>query len=511
MGYNTSIMQYFEEQAALTPSACALVVGDSALSYAELNTRANQLARTLRQQGVGPNRVVGIMAERSLEMMIGIFGILKAGGAYLPFLPGSPLERTNYLLSESQAVALLIRTPTTERYSVPVLVLQDEQLYQEPQGNLTPVNRPDDLVYVIYTSGSTGRPKGVMIEHHSLVNRLTWMQKEYPLNQRDVLLQKTPIIFDVSVWELFWWGMAGATLCLLEPGYEKFPLALIERIAQHQVTVVHFVPTMLNAFLHHVQEHEESAKLASLRQVFTSGETLTPAHLKTFNAVLRDTNSTRLTNLYGPTEATIDVTYFDCPAEGEVQRVPIGKPIDNIELVIINQQNEQAAVMETGELCIAGVGVARGYINNPHLTAEKFVSHPWRPETKMYKTGDLARWLPDGNIEFLGRADQQVKIRGIRIEPGEIEAVIIEHGSVQQCVVVLEQERENIARLVAYIVPKADFSLPNLKKYISQILPDYMIPDLFILLPDVPLTPSGKVNRQALTKQKPLFGFTSAS
>ena len=240
------------------------------------------------------------------------------------------------------------------------------------------------------------------------------------------------------------------------------------------------------------------AKLASLRHIFASGETLTPLHLKKFNQTLYNTNCTQLINLYGPTEATVDVTYFDCPTRGEIERVPIGKPIDNIEIVILNQQNEPAPVMEAGELCIAGVGVARGYINNPALTAEKFVPHPLRPQSRMYRTGDLARWLPDGKIEFLGRADQQVKIRGIRIELEEIAAAISQLDEIDQCVVVTKQESENIILLVAYIVSKTSVSLPELKQHLRRVLPDYMIPDVFIPLPDIPLTPNGKVDRKSL-------------
>jgi len=493
-----TIMQYFEEQSLSTPYAPAVLIGDTTVTYAELNSKSNQLARVLRDRGVGPNAVVGIMALRSVEMMVGIFGILKAGGAYMPLLPNSPPERVRFLLKESETVLLLTQTQWMGDYDVPTLDLQKSDLYQGPAANLERINHPRDLVYVIYTSGSTGRPKGVMIEHHSLINRLAWMQRRYPLTSNDVILQKTPFIFDVSVWELFWWSMVGAKLSLLEPGYEKFPQAIIEGIARNTVTMMHFVPSMLGVFLNYVSEHDDMAKLASLRHIFASGETLTPLHLKKFNQTLYNTNCTQLINLYGPTEATVDVTYFDCPTRGEIERVPIGKPIDNIEIVILNQQNEPAPVMEAGELCIAGVGVARGYINNPALTAEKFVPHPLRPQSRMYRTGDLARWLPDGKIEFLGRADQQVKIRGIRIELEEIAAAISQLDEIDQCVVVTKQESENIILLVAYIVSKTSVSLPELKQHLRRVLPDYMIPDVFIPLPDIPLTPNGKVDRKSL-------------
>ena len=500
--YNKTVLDYFEKQSALTPLAPAVLIGDRIITYAELNSKSNQLARTLRSRGVKPNTVVGIMAVRSLEMIIGIIGIMKAGGAYLPLLPKGPAERTRYLLKESEAVLLLTQSQWMEDYGVPALDLQDSDLYQGSLENLEPVNHPEDLAYVIYTSGSTGKPKGVMIEHHSLLNRLVWMQMRYPIDSNDVILQKTPFIFDVSVWELLWWCMTGARLALLEPGYEKFPQAIIECIAKNHVTVMHFVPSMLSVFLNYVSEHDVTAKLASLRQVFASGETLTPLHVKRFNTILYAANATRLTNLYGPTEATVDVTYFDCPTEGEIERVPLGKPIDNIEIVIIDEQKTPVPVMETGELCIAGVGVARGYINNPTLTAEKFVAHPLRPQARMYRTGDLARWLPDGNIEFLGRADQQVKVRGIRIELEEIESVIAQFKEVDQCVVVTRQESETITLLTAYIVPKTSFSLSALKEYLRSKLPEYMIPDVFMTIHDIPLTPNGKVDRKLLTNLK---------
>jgi D-alanine--poly(phosphoribitol) ligase subunit 1 len=499
MKHTKMIMQYFEEQVRATPAAPAVLTEEASISYTELNSRANQLARTLRDRGVGPDTIVGIMAERSIEMIIGLFGILKAGGAYLPLLPRSPAERTHFLIKESRMALLLTQTPFLKDYDIPALDLCDEVLYRGSTENLEPINRPEDLIYVIYTSGSTGKPKGVMIEHHSVVNRLLWMQAHYPLAQRDVILQKTPFIFDVSVWELFWWCMTGARLCLLKPGYEKFPQAIIECTVQKQVTVMHFVPSMLSAFLNYVDEHQDAPRLASLQQVFASGEVLTPGHLKKFNRILYDTNATRLANLYGPTEATIDVTYFDCPTQGEIERVPIGKPIDNTEILILNEDNTRAPILETGELCIAGAGVARGYLHNPALTAEKFVAHPLRAQERIYRTGDLARWLPDGNIEFLGRADQQVKVRGIRIEPGEIECAIAEFAAIRQCVVVAEQESENITLLTAYIVATDNFSVGALKEHLKRILPDYMMPNLFIAVDAIPLTPTGKADRTMLT------------
>lgn len=502
MTYTKLIMQYFEEQVTATPSASAVTIGEVSITYAELNGKANQLARILRDQGVGPDKIIGIMVERSIEMIVGLFGILKAGGAYLPLLPNGPFERVYSLLKESRTLLLLTQTPFLQDYDVPALDLHNAALYQGSPENLEPVNRPEDLMYVMYTSGSTGKPKGVMVEHRSVINRLVWMNKQYPIDLHDVILQKTPFIFDVSVWELFWWCMVGSSLCLLKPNHEKSPQAIVKCIAQKHVTMTHFVPSMLGVFLNHVESHKDAPGLASLRHVFVSGEVLTPAHLKKFNQTLYDTNATRLSNLYGPTEATVDVTYFDCPVQGEIERIPIGKPIDNIEILILNEHNVCAAILETGELCIAGIGLARGYLYNPALTEEKFVAHPLHEGERIYRTGDLARWLPDGNVEFLGRTDQQVKVRGIRIELGEIEIVISNFASIYQCVVIAEQESENITLITAYIVTEKDFSLSNLKQYMSRILPNYMMPNLFISLPDIPLTPTGKADRKMLTSQR---------
>lgn len=500
MRYTKTIMQYFEEQVEATPTAPAVIVGETFITYAELNSQANQLARTLRGQGVGPDTLVGIMVERSIEMIVGLFGILKAGGAYVPLLPNGPLERVQSVLKESGIILLLTQTPFLKVYDVPTLDLHDKTLYRGSADNLEPANRPEDLMYVIYTSGSTGKPKGVMVEHQAVVNRLLWMQKRYPIDQHDVILQKTPFIFDVSVWELFWWCLAGSKLCLLKPGYEKFPQAIIEAVAHEQITVMHFVPSMLGVFLNYIEEHHDAPRLASLQYVFASGEVLTPIHLQRFNRILYEANATRLTNLYGPTEATVDVTYFDCPVQGDLERIPIGKPINNIEILVLDAHDTSAAVLEAGELCIAGIGVARGYLNNPVLTAEKFVAHPWRIGERMYRTGDLARWLPDGNVEFLGRTDQQVKVRGIRIELGEIEAAISRFAAIEQCVVVAEQESEHVTLLTAYIVTKEDFSLPKLKEFIRHVLPDYMLPNVFYPLSAIPVTPTGKADRKMLTR-----------
>jgi amino acid adenylation domain-containing protein len=475
--------------------------GTSTLNYAQLNERANQVAHRLRHEGVRPGQIVGIMVERSFAMIIGIFGILKAGAAYLPLSPEDPPDRRAYILADARIEVLLVHAVTASKApaDLKIINLETPEVYTSPVTNPVVVNRPDDLAYVIYTSGSTGKPKGVMIEHRPVVNRLHWMQSAYPIDNRDVLLQKTSFCFDVSVWELFWWALEGATLCLLRPHGEKIPQVLLETIRKHQVSVLHFVPSMLNVFLEYLDGKPDkvSAALSPLRRVFASGEALSPAHVRKFNEIIGQNTGCRLTNLYGPTEATVDVTFYDCPAKGEPDRVPIGRPIQNIRAYII-KDGRQMPVGETGELCLAGVGLARGYLNNPELTHERFLEHPAVPGERIYRTGDVARWLPDGNLEYLGREDHQVKIRGLRIELGEIENTIRDFPGIADCAVTAQKYSESITIIVAYLVCKLDVDLGALKQQLQRYLPEYMVPGHFEKISDLPLTANGKVDKKAL-------------
>ncbi|MBW7477878.1 amino acid adenylation domain-containing protein, partial [Paenibacillus oenotherae] len=295
---------------------------------------------------------------------------------------------------------------------------------------LAQLSTADNLAYIIYTSGSTGLPKGVMVEHRSLMNRLYWMQKQYPLTGDDVILQKTPYTFDVSVWELLWWMLSGASLCLLGPGGEKDPQQIRDAIVRYRVTTMHFVPSMLTAFLHACP-----SGLSSLKQVFASGEALVIKQVNEFKELLYKPYNTRLANLYGPTEATIDVSYFDCDQAAKPGIIPIGKPIDNTQLYVLDGRQEVQPIGVPGELYIGGAGLARGYVNRAELTEEKFIANPYRPGERMYRTGDLARWQPDGTVEYLGRIDHQVKIRGYRIELGEIEAQLLKVEGVKEAAV----------------------------------------------------------------------------
>ncbi|MCR8842559.1 amino acid adenylation domain-containing protein [Paenibacillus sp. SC116] len=505
---------YLERQAAVTPQSVAVVAEDGALTYSELNRRSNQLAQALRKQGVMREERVAVVMDRSLEMMIAIFGVLKAGGAYVPITPGLPPERIRYMLDNSGAKLVLTKGKAQEGLemflpSIDVHAMDvHETMAQEWDDS--PVEKLHDsrsLAYVLYTSGSTGQPKGVMIEHHSVINRIGWMQKHYGLDASGVIMQKTPITFDVSVWELFWWSFAGAKLVLLLPGGEKDPALMLDTIARHGVTTMHFVPSMLHLFLEHPSLLSGEVRLKSLSHVFASGEALTADQVRRFRERIGVPFDARLVNLYGPTEATVDVSYYDC-SDGDIPindtwlNVPIGKPIDNISLYIVSEAMKLQPVGIAGELCISGAGLARGYISRPDLTKEKFVDNPFAAGSLMYRTGDLARWLPDGTIEYLGRIDHQVKIRGQRIECGEIEHVLLSHPAVVEAVVMKRDAVSGSEYLCAYIICSEPVGHQELRDFAALRLPDYMVPRTVVELPAMPLSPNGKIDRKALPESE---------
>lgn len=505
-----TISQLFEEQVEKTPNHIAVICDGQQLTYLELNQKANQLATYLRHKGVKAESIVALMLERSFEMIVGILGILKAGGAYLPVSPDFPHKRVSYMLEDSKAHVVLTTKQFSDKFSLDGALILDTllvELADAPSDNLGQMNAPDNLAYIIYTSGSTGLPKGVMIEHISVINRINWMQKEYQLEEKEVILHKTPFTFDVSVWEVFWWFFVGASVCLLPPGAEKEAARIVSEIEKNKATTLHFVPSMLNVFLEYIDNTVAADKLSSLRRVFASGEALPVQAAKKFNRLFKEIN-VHLHNLYGPTEATVDVTYFNCSDIEGLGTIPIGKPIDNTSLYVLGKNDELSPIGVAGELCISGVGVARGYINNKKLTSEKFVQIQWKDPLAteklskwVYRTGDLARWMPDGNIEYLGRMDHQVKIRGYRIELGEIENCILKHESINVAVVTAIEETEKDIYLCAYIVPSNNnFSVDILKKDLSLELPDYMIPSYFFSMDKIPLTSNGKVDRKLLPR-----------
>jgi amino acid adenylation domain-containing protein len=496
-----SITSFLEEQTRKTPENVAICFEDDEVSYAELNRRANRLARYLVEHGVSADSLVGVYMERSIEMVVALVGILKAGGAFVPFDPEYPADRLAFMFEDS-AVSIVVTQHRLDHGAIPAnidRVFLDEKPWQttENQDNQNPPRRsgPETAAYMIYTSGSTGKPKGVINIHKGLVNRILWMQDEYRLTDNDRVLQKTPYSFDVSVWEFFWPLITGACIVMARPGGHRDNGYLIDTIVRHRITTMHFVPSMLNLFV----GSEGLERISTLRQVMCSGEALPLALTERFFERL---GQTKLHNLYGPTEASIDVTYWECKPDSTKNVVPIGRPIANTQMYILDEAMEPVPIGEEGELHIGGIGLARGYWNRPELTAERFVKNPFaaEPGSRLYKTGDLARYMPDGAIEYLGRLDFQVKLRGFRIELGEIEAALLKHPGISETVIVASEEALEEKQLVAYIVAKAKTrsSVGELKAFLLASLPDYMVPSRFIYLEEMPLLPNGKVNRKAL-------------
>lgn len=500
-----TIIDLFEEQVKKTPEKVALIYDGGVLTFKELKDWSDKVAIYLREEkGVGVGDLVGVMLERGRDLMLSIFGIIKSGAAYVPINPEYPAERINSIIEDSRLKVLITKDQYINGFpKASYIVNLDREIEKIERTRIKeffPGISSTDLMYVIYTSGSTGKPKGVMIEHHSVVNRLLWMQKEYPITEHDVILQKTPVVFDVSVWELFWWSITGASLCLLKPGGEKDPLEITDAINKNKVTTMHFVPSMLNAFLSALDTDFDYSKLSSLQYVFASGEALKPEYVNLFNKSIYKNCGAGLINLYGPTEATVDVSYFVCKHDEECKVVPIGKPIDNIQLYVLDKNRQLVPIGVKGELYIAGVGLARGYLHNKELTNEKFVHNPFGGG-RIYKTGDFARWLPDGNIEYLGRIDDQVKIRGFRIELGEIESQLSSYGEIKEAIVIVKEKEKN-PYLVAYYTSDEDIPAIELRNFLSGKLPEYMVPAFYVQIKTIPLTPNGKLNRKALPDPK---------
>jgi amino acid adenylation domain-containing protein len=495
------IHQMFEVQVERTPDAVAVAFEKQQLTYRQLNQRANQLAHHLRSLGVGPEVLVGICLERSIEMVVGLLGILKAGGAYVPLDPAYPIERLAFILEDTQAPVMLTQEQLVESlpaHGAQVVCLDSdwEVIAQNSQENPVGGATTDNLVYVIYTSGSTGQPKGVMISHRGICNQLCWRQTAFSLTETDRVLQTISFSFDPSVWQIFWPLSFGAQLIIARPGGHQDSAYLVKLIAQQQITVIALVPSMLRLFL----EEKGIETCKCLRHVTCGGEDLPVELIERFFARLNLDNV--LHNCYGPTEASIDATFWTCKRGTNQPIAPIGRPIANTRIYILDSDLQPVPVGEPGELHIGSIGLARGYLNRPELTAEKFIPNPFSDESgaRLYKTGDLARYLPDGNIEFLGRIDHQVKIRGFRIELEEIEAALSQHPAVRQSVVMAREDVPGDKRLVAYVVASQEPVLANseLRRFLKEKLPDYMVPSAFVILEGLPLTPNGKIDRMAL-------------
>jgi amino acid adenylation domain-containing protein len=488
-------------QAARTPQAIALVCGQEQVSYGVLEQRSTQLAHLLRRRGVGPEQRVGLCMERSVDLIVGLLGILKAGGAYVPLDPEYPAERLALMLQDGQVALLLTqrelagRVPEQEGVARLVLAEIGEQVAQEPQTPVLSGLRPENLAYVIYTSGSTGRPKGVMNTHGGIVNRLLWMQDRYQLTAEDRVFQKTPYSFDVSVWEFFWPLISGACLVVAEPGGQRDSAYVARQVVEQSLTTMHFVPSMLQVFL----QEPALEQCHSLKRVICSGEALPFALQERFFARL----PAELHNLYGPTEAAVDVTFWACtPETTGLQIVPIGRPLANMQVYVLDRYQMLVPIGVVGELYLGGVGLARGYLGQPGLTAECFVPHPFSQEAgaRLYRSGDQVRMRADGALEFLGRLDQQVKVRGFRIETGEIEATLRQHPQVREAVVVVREE-EGERSLVAYLLavaPQEALSKSEVRAWLAGRLPGYLIPARLVMLEALPLSPNGKLDRRAL-------------
>ena len=517
-----TLVSLLDAQAARTPQAIAVSLANApnTLTFAELDARATTLARALAYRGVKPGVLVGVCLDRSLELVVALVAVLKAGGAYVPLDPEYPADRLAFMLADARCPVLLAQQRVADEVlaSLPRMedappvdvlcidcdwpaIVSDATTLAEMLPDVT----PDDLAYMIYTSGSTGRPKGALNRHRGIVNRLLWMQGEYELTAKDAVLQKTPFSFDVSVWEFFLPLLSGARLVMAEPGGHRDPAYLAEVIAAQQITVLHFVPSMLRNFL---EEPAAATCGASLRDVMCSGEAL-PYDLQQrfFSVVCGDGRRVGLHNLYGPTECAVDVSYWACIRDDERRTVPIGRPVANTQLYVLDAAMEPVPIGVAGELYLGGVQVGAGYWGRPELTAERFVPDAFAAGpahgvdgARLYKTGDLARWLPDGVVEYLGRLDFQVKLRGFRIELGEIEAALSAHAGVREVVVVAREDLPGGAALLAYYSTRGDQkpTSAELRALLRASLPEYMVPSAFVELETLPLSPSGKVDRKAL-------------
>jgi len=494
------IHQLFEQQAERTPEREAVRFEGQSVTYGELNRRANRLAHRLLAMGVGPDVLVGVSMERSVEMVVALYGVLKAGGAYVPLDPDYPKDRLAYMMADSGVKRVVTASKFAETFDdwdgERIVLDESESASAEGEEAANPNMALDEnhLAYMFYTSGSTGRPKGAMNTHAAIRNRILWMQSTYGMEGNDKLLQKSPYSFDVSVWEFFWPHMCGACLVMAKPRGHLDSAYMWETIKRERITMVQFVPTMLQTFL----SDEQAEDLPFLKHVFLCGEPLSAALNERYCSMM----SAQLHNLYGPTEAAVFITRWTSDRDPNRTVIPIGTALPDNAMYVLNERYEQVAPGEVGELFISGVGLARGYYNRPDLTAERFVPDPFskEPGARMYHTGDLGRWLPDGNLECLGRNDDQVKVRGFRIELGEISTVLEQHAGVHQAVTIVREDQPGDQRIAAYYIPNASHPTPvsELRSHLQQLLPDYMVPSYFVEMDQFPLTPSGKTDKKLL-------------
>jgi len=501
-----TLNELFEAQVDRNPEAIALVCENERLTYREFNERANQLAHYLRSLNVGLETLVGICIERSIETIVGMLGILKAGGAFVPIDPSAPQERLEFILADTKVEVMITLKKLLAKIPIPhghlvCLDAEAENISSQSKNNPVSGIQSENLAYTIYTSGSTGQPKGVMVSHQAVCQGFLWMQEIFPITQSDRILQKLLLTFDFSFWELFWPLMNGASVVLAKPNGEKDSAYLVKLIAQQEISVLIFVPSVLQVFL----SEDGLENCRNIRMVFTGGEPLTSALKDRF---FNQFPNCTLYDLFGATE-NIVVTYWPCQPEENVSGFPQGRLFPNLSIYVVDEELQPVPEGEKGELLVGGWGLARGYLNRPELTAQKFISNPFQENSqeRFYRTGDLVRYLGDDTIEILGRIDHQVKIRGFRIELGEIEENLSKHPSVKQAAITAREDVPGDKRLAAYLVlhslPESESSfMRELRQFLQQRLPDYMIPSHFVVLESLPLNPNGKVNRRALPKPK---------
>ncbi|WP_243525734.1 amino acid adenylation domain-containing protein [Bacillus pseudomycoides] len=492
-----TLMKTFEEQVHKNPDKTALIYNGKKLTYNDLDQKANQVAHMLMKQGVKNNTLVGIISDRSIEMIIGLFGILKAGGGYVPLSPNFPKERLQFILQDSNVNILLIdkESNLNIEFSGKVFCLEDD--YNEDTSSPKVDSNIEDIMYVMYTSGTTGAPKGVVVRQENVLNTLYSLHVDYPLQLNDAYLLKTAFIFDVSVTELFGWFFECGHLAILPPNAEKEPESIISAIKNYNVTHLNFSPSMLHSFLN-VLSDEQINILNQIKYLFVAGESFSRDLANKCNSLLRDVN---ILNMYGPTEATIYASQHKLREDNDV--VPIGFPLHNTSMFVLNKQKGIQPIGIPGEIYISGQGITNGYLNREELTSEKFIPDSINGRGIMYQSGDIGRYLPNGEIEFLGRTDEQVKIRGYRIELEEIESILLKHTLVKEAVVVPIEDEGLGKYLCAYITFKKEHEEileQDFKNYLCSYLPDYMVPSRIIFLTELPINLSGKVDKKLLPK-----------
>ena len=499
---NSTLYSLFESASEENKDKVCVIANDEKMTFAEFKAFAERIDNKVRSVTNSEKSVIAVITERSFEMYGAIYGIIRGGNAYLPIDPNYPQDRIDYILSNSNAKAVVTQAQFCHLVSSVPCINATELLNNKEAIEYTPIlATPDDTAYVIYTSGSTGNPKGAKISHKSAVNRILWMHETYPLVDNDVILQKTPYTFDVSVWEHFWWGITGKTLCASKPDEHFLPAKILNETEKNKVTHIHFVPSVFDLFLTYLENNpQEQSKFNSVKYVFLSGEALTANSINRFYNIY-DYNKVSLHNLYGPTECAVDVSYYPC-VPNDIDPVPIGKPIYNTQLHIVDKYNNIVPIGVTGELCIAGVNVGQGYLNNEQLTNEKFIPNPFG-NGKLYKTGDLAYWREDGQICYVGRMDNQIKLNGQRIELGEIEKVISEISDVESVAVMIKQNNGQDV-LVAFCCGN-ESSTNEILKHCENKLPHYMIPNKLVFVEKMPLNPSGKLDRKVLNNIEVAF------